>query len=143
AEVPLEDLSHESFWQQMLRWLVDGVPDAVAATLDRERVEPGSPLVVTASVSDSTYIEVNDASVIARITTPTGAIQEIPLEWTVERDGEYRVELRPSELGDYEMEIVARRGEEVLGSDVTYFSTGPSDEEFFGAGRRTALLERI
>ena len=29
ADVSLEDQSHETFWQQMLRWLVDGVPDAV------------------------------------------------------------------------------------------------------------------
>ena len=61
ADVPLEDQSHESFWQQMLRWLVDGVPTPVAATLAREQVEAGAPLRLTATVADSTYIEVNDA----------------------------------------------------------------------------------
>ncbi len=143
ADVPVEDRSHESFWQQMLRWLVDGVPTPVAATVDRERVDPGSALRLTATIADSTYIEVNDADVVARVTTPTGAIEEVPLGWTVERDGEYAGELRPSEEGEYEVEIVAERDGATLGTSRTYFRAGPGDEEFFGAGRRTAFLQRV
>lgn len=143
ADVPVEDQSHEAFWQQMLRWLVDGVPTPVAAAMARERVDPSSSVRVSAAVADSTYIEVNDASVVARVTTPTGAIEEIPLGWTVERDGDYAAELRPVEEGEYEVEIVAERDGVPLGSSRTYFRAGPGDDEFFGAGRRTAFLERI
>lgn len=143
ASVPLENQSHEVFWQQLLRWLVDGVPEPVTASLDRELVEPGSPVAVTARIVDSTYIEVNDASVIARVTTPTGAIEEVPLEWTVERDGEYRGELRPAEEGDYEVEIVAERDSVALGAGLLHFRSGAGDAEYFGAGRRSLLLERI
>ncbi|MDZ7780989.1 MAG: glutamine amidotransferase [Gemmatimonadota bacterium] len=143
ADVPVEDRSHQAFWQQMLRWLLDGVPTPVAASLDRERVDPGTALRLTAAVADSSYIEVNDASVLARVTTPTGAIEEVPLSWTVERDGQYETEFRPSEVGDYEVEIVAERGGEVLGSGTTHFRAGPGDDEYFDAGRRTSLLERI
>lgn len=143
ADVPVEDRSHESFWQQMLRWLVDGVPTPVAATVARERVDPGTALRLTATIADSTYIEVNDADVVARVTTPTGAIEEVPLGWTVERDGEYAGELRPSEEGEYEVEIVAERDGATLGTSRTYFRAGPGDEEFFGAGRRTAFLQRV
>ena len=28
AKMPVEDMTHENFWRQLLRWLVDGVPDA-------------------------------------------------------------------------------------------------------------------
>ena len=28
ASMPLEDMTHENFWRQLLRWVVDGVPDA-------------------------------------------------------------------------------------------------------------------
>ena len=143
ADVPLEDQSHETFWQQMLRWLVDGVPDAVMAAADRESVEPGETVRLVATVGDSTYIEVNDASVTARITSPTGAVDEVPVEWTVERDGEYAVEFRPAEQGEYEIEVTARRGDAELGSDIAYVDASPSDEEYFGAGRRTQLLQRI
>ncbi len=143
ADVPVEDRSHESFWQQMLRWLVDGVPTPVTATVARERVDPGTAIRLTATIADSTYIEVNDAEVIARVTTPTGAIEEVPLGWTVERDGEYAGELRPTEEGEYEVEVVAEREGETLGTSRTYFRAGPGDEEFFGAGRRTAFLQRV
>jgi len=143
ADVPLEDQSHEAFWQQMLRWLVDGVPDVVAVVADQEQVEPGEAIRMVATVGDSTYIEVNDASVIARVTSPSGQIEEYPAEWTVETDGEYAVEFRPTEMGDYEIELVAEREGAELGTDRTYVHAAPSDEEYFGSGRRTALLRRI
>lgn len=140
---PLEDQSHEAFWQQMLRWLVDRVPDAVSVAADHEQVEPGESVRLVASVGDSTYIEVNDASVTARITSPSGVVEEIQAEWTVETDGEYVVEFRPTEMGDYEIELTAERAGVTLGTDHTYIHTAPSDEEYFGAGRRTSLLRRI
>jgi len=143
ADVPLEDQSHETFWRQLLRWLVDGVPEAVVAALDRETVEPGASVRMVTTVGDSTYIEVNDANVTARITTPSGRIEQVPLEWTVERDGEYAVDFVPEEDGEYEIEVTATRDGEVLGSDVTFLRTGPSDDEYFSAGRRTQTLQRI
>ncbi len=39
--MPLEDLTHENYWRQLLRWLVDGVPDVVDVRTLTERVEPG------------------------------------------------------------------------------------------------------
>ena len=143
ADVPLEDQSHETFWKQLIRWLIDGVPEAVSAVTDQERVERGEAVRLVTTVGDSTYIEVNDASVTARITSPSGKVEELPVEWTVERDGEYAVEFRPSEDGEYEIEVTAERNGEILGSDKTYLHTAPSDEEYFGASRRTQTLRRI
>ncbi|MBW3536073.1 MAG: hypothetical protein KY453_12810 [Gemmatimonadetes bacterium] len=59
ADVPLEDESHETFWRQLLRWLVDGVPEPVEGRLARERVEPGrrpasAPASPTPPTSSST-----------------------------------------------------------------------------------------
>lgn len=139
----LEDQSHESFWQQMLRWLIDGVPTSTWVSTDQERVEPGEMVRVLGSVSDSTYIEVNDAAVTARVTSPTGVVTEMPVEWTVENDGEYTVDFRPDELGDWEIELFADRDGARLGADRAWIHAAPSDDEYFEAGRRTALLRRI
>jgi uncharacterized membrane protein len=143
ADVPLEDQSHESFWKQMLRWLVDGVPDAVEIQADQEQVEPGETVRLVASVSDSTYIEINDASVRARVTSASGVSEELPMEWTVEDDGEYAVEFRPAEMGDYEIELLAEREGVSVGTHHVFVHAAPSDEEYFGAGRRTDVLRRI
>ncbi len=143
ADVPLEDQSHEAFWQQMLRWLVDGVPDAVSVATDAEQVEPGESVRLRASVSDSSYLEINDATVTARVTSPSGLVEEFPVDWTVEEDGEYLVEFRPSEFGDYEIELEAQREGISLGTDQTFVHAAPSDDEFYSAARRTSLLRRI
>ncbi|MEQ1857214.1 MAG: hypothetical protein ABL963_12115 [Longimicrobiales bacterium] len=143
SDVPLEDQAHETFWKQMLRWVVDGVPDAVAAATDQEQVEPGELVRVTASIADSTFIEVNDASVSATVVSPSGLEETVLLEWTVEEDGEYAGEFRPTEMGDYEITINADRDGASLGSDVAHVHTAPSDREFFGAARRTQVLQRI
>jgi uncharacterized membrane protein len=143
ADVALEDQSHESFWQQMLRWLVDGVPTAISVSTDQERVEPGESVRLVATVSDSTFIDVNDASVTARVTSPSGAVDELTVEWTVETDGEYSVEFRPSELGDYEIELIAEREGAELGTDRAYLHAAPSDDEYFDAARHTSLLQRV
>lgn len=143
ADVPLEDQSHETFWRQTLRWLVDGVPEAVAVRLEHERVERGEGVRLVATVGDSTYIEVNDARVEARVTAPSGDVEVVPVEWTVEEDGEYAAEIVPREEGEYQIEVVATRDSLTLGSDVTRLHAAPSQEEFFGGGRRTGLLQRI
>ena len=45
ATMPVEDMTHATFWRRLVRWLVDGVPDPgepSRPTLDR--VEPGEPV---------------------------------------------------------------------------------------------------
>ncbi|KPJ82706.1 MAG: hypothetical protein AMS19_06960 [Gemmatimonas sp. SG8_23] len=134
ADVPLEDQSHEGFWQQMLRWLVDGVPDPITVSTDLERVEPGEAVRMVATVADSTFIDVNDAVVTARITGPSGAVEE---------DGEYAVGFTPAEFGDYDIEVVAERNGATIGTASTYLHATRSDDEYFEAARHTSLLERI
>jgi uncharacterized membrane protein len=90
ASIPLEDQTHESFWRQMLRWMVDGVPNMVEARTTTDRVEPGEPVIVEATILDKSYVELNDASVTARVTRPNGTTLDVPFEWTGERDGLYR-----------------------------------------------------
>jgi hypothetical protein len=86
---------------------------------------------------------VNDAQVTARVTSPSGLVEELAMDWTVEEDGEYAADFRPAELGDYEISIDASRGASPLGGDVTHIHAAPSDREYFGAARRTRLLQRI
>jgi hypothetical protein len=143
ADVPLEDTTHERFWQQLLRGLVDGVQDPIGIGLDRERADPGEPVRVTARVRDSTYIELNDAAVTATLTNPLGEERQIPLEWTVEEDGTYAGSFVPVDEGTWQVTVTAGRGDAVIGTDQAWVQVGPGDDEFFDAARRAALLERV
>ena len=71
SSIRVEDQTHENFWRQMLRWLVDGVPDAVESRTLTDRVDPGQPVTLTADVVDSRFVELNDADVVAHVTSPS------------------------------------------------------------------------
>jgi uncharacterized membrane protein len=143
ADVPLEDQSHERFWRQLLRGLVDGVGEPVGLSLDRERVEAGEPIKLSARVRDSTYIELNDARVTAHLTSPSGSTRDVALEWSVEDDGLYTSTFVPNEEGSWSIEVEADRGDARVGGDQGWVRVGPGDDEYFDAARRAALLERI
>jgi uncharacterized membrane protein len=143
ADVPLEDMTHENLWRQLLRWLVSGVPGPVSVAVSPERTSPGAPVIITANVRDETYLEVNDAQVVARVTGPSGAERELPLEWTVSKDGEYRASFSLGEKGRHEVRVEARRAGQTLGRDTAHAQAADLDTEYFGAEMRRPLLERI
>jgi len=144
SSISLEDQTHEIFWGQLLRWLVDGVPDYVNARLESDEAEAGEATRILAEVNDSAYVEVNDAQVQAILTAPDGAVQVLPMDWTVERDGEYAASFTPAMEGAYEIRVEAARGEEeLLGADDAYLWVGPSSEEYFDAGLRRSFLKRL
>src|SRR5438094_5559102 len=105
AKVPVSDTTHQMFWRRMIRWLVDCVPDQVNVTTTADRVEPGEPIKVAAEVLDQAYAEVNDATVTAHITTPSGRTTDVPIDWTVTKDGDYRTAFVPDEAGIYTVKV--------------------------------------
>jgi hypothetical protein len=143
ATITLEDQTHENYWRQLLRWLVDGVPGVVEVRSPTERVEPGEAMTIEATVMDKTYVELNDASVTARVTRPDGGTMDVPLEWTGDLDGLYRGTLVSSEAGTYEVAVDSSRASDIVGSGVTYLRAGPSDAEFFDPTMHEAPLRRI
>ncbi|HET9983448.1 MAG TPA: hypothetical protein VFQ38_07670 [Longimicrobiales bacterium] len=143
ADVPLEDQSHETFWRQLLRWLVSDVPTPVAVRLGGDRASPGEPVSITAEVSDERYVRLNNARVTATVTAPNGAATQVPLEWAVDRDGEYRGSFTPAAQGVYAVTATASQGGPERTSPPAYLSAAPSTAEYFDAAQRAPLLRRI
>ena len=143
ATIRVEDQTHENFWRQLLRWLVDGVPDAVETRPLTDRVEPGQPVALTADVVDPRFVELNDASVVARVTSPSGKTVTVPMQWTGERNGQYRASFDTSEAGWYEAKLDASRAGKPVGSAVAHVRAVPDDAEYFDATMHAPLLKRI
>lgn len=143
ADVAVDDASHETFWRQMLRQLVNGVPGPVSASLSSGLVSPGTPVTIRADVSDETFMRVNDAAVFATIQKPNGEIREAALRWTVDKDGEYSGEFRAEERGVYEVRVSARRAGKPLGEDTAHVRVDDLQIEFRGAEMRGDLMRRI
>ncbi len=143
AEIPLEDQTHERLWRQMLRWLVSYVPDRIEIETDRDRFEPGSAVTLRATVRDEAFQEVNRAQVMAVIEQPSGEEVEVPLDWSVERDGEFVGTFVAGERGLYRVEVDARSEGRSLGVAASRFAVDELNEELFGAARRDSVLRRI
>ncbi len=143
ADVAAEDTSHETFWRQLLRQLVNGVGGPVSVTLSSGLVSPGTTVMIRADVADETFIRVNDALVSAQVRKPNGESQEVALRWTVDKDGEYSGELRPDQRGAYEVRVTARRAGKTVGDDVAHVRVDDLPVEFRGAEMKADLLRRV
>ena len=143
ASIPVDDLTHENYWRQLLRWLVDGVPDQVEPALTTERVEPGEGAILTANVVDPSFVELNDAAVMATVTAPDGTISDVPMSWDGEHAGQYQATVPTKAPGWYEARIDATRAGKSVGSAVTHFRAAPGDAEYFDATMHSGTLRRI
>jgi hypothetical protein len=116
----------------------------VMASVSPDRVQRGEPVTVTAEVSDAEYKGINDGRITARIKSPSGKTEDVPMEWTVEHDGEYRARFTPTEDGLYKVSVggTAKDGRDVGRGEVNA-RVAPSDAEYFDAAMRAPLLRRV
>jgi uncharacterized membrane protein len=142
AAISVEDMTHEYLWRQLLRALVDGVPDVVEPHLT-DRVEPGESITLRADIVDKGFVELNDASVVAHVTRPDGTVVDVPMQWSGERSGEYLATVPAAGQGSYEARIEASRGGQTIGSTMAHVRAAPGDAEYFDATMHATTLRRI
>jgi uncharacterized membrane protein len=142
ATIAVEDLTHETLWRQVLRWLVSDVPDRVGMTAP-DHVAPGEAVPLRAQVNNESFLATNGAAVTASVLGPNGEPVDVPLEWMVDKDGEYRGSFTASEPGLYRVRVSSRVGDSVITGREEYVVAHDIQQEMFGAAQRPALLERI
>ncbi|HUE95889.1 MAG TPA: filamin/ABP280 repeat domain-containing protein [Longimicrobiaceae bacterium] len=143
ADIPLEDQTHETFWRQIFRWLVNEVPDQMTVTPSTEPTTVGQTVQFTADLRDRRFTRINDASVVALIDLPDGNSTELPLRWTNREDGEYTASFVPAVPGIHQIRVRAVRGEEDIALGALALDAVEDDGEFYGAQMRAPLLRRI
>lgn len=139
AEVSVDDMTHETFWRQVLRWMVSDTPDRLDV-LAADESGPGEGIDVRATISDAAFLRANGANVTA--TVGAGATP-VSLDWAADRDGEYRATLIPDAEGVQEIRVRATVGKDTLQSEPTYVRVAVPTTEFFSAGMRPGLLRQI
>jgi uncharacterized membrane protein len=139
----VKDETHFTFWKRMARWLVDGVPDRVMVTSRPEQVERGEPVAIGADVFDKEYKGINDGQVTARVRMPSGRTADVPMDWTVEHEGEYAARFTPTEDGVHTITVTGSKAGEDLTSGSSHFLVAPSDAEFFDAAMQAPVLRRL
>ena len=140
---PLEDLSHENFWQQLCRWLVTDAPARVVGTTPRQVLSDEQRVQLRAEVRDKQFLPVNDAKVVARVMSPDGGGAEVELRPDPFTTGLYTGSWDAEKTGSYVAEIVAKRGTEDLGSDIVNFRREDGTAEHFATEQNRELLEKL
>lgn len=140
---PVEDMSHEMFWRQMLRWLVSDTPTRVVSSTSRPVLFDDGRVHFRAEVRDTTYLPTSDAQVEARVVGPDGAAQSVELHPDPLEQGVYSVDWDAARPGSYVAEVTARRGQQELGRDVVTFRREDGVAENFHLEQNRDLLEKL
>jgi hypothetical protein len=139
----VDDRTHETFWRQVLRWLVDDVPLPFEITATPARVAPGEPVLLRAQVNTPLFTAVNDATVTATVTGPDGRCEMLPLEWSLRDDGSYTARFTPRDTGRYRIDAEAGRARDSLQLAETSLLVDDRGADVAQAELRAALLQRI
>ncbi len=139
------DQSHETFWRQLLRWLVASAKDPVTVETEREIYSQNESVKIRAEVNDETYNRINDAQVDASVTSPSGEVTTIPLQWQAQEDGIYQAEWVPQEDGMYEVRVNARASSEQksYGRANSHFVTSTGYREYFEPVQKRDFLQTL
>ncbi len=79
----------------------------------------------------------------AKVTGPGGEVIDVPMQWTGERNGQYRGTFVSGAPGMYATKVEASREGKALGSGQTHVRAAPGDAEYFDATMHAARLQRI
>jgi len=140
--VAVDDATHRTLWRQLLRWITSDTPEQLRVHASADRVRPGGTVTIRAELSDSGYVRRNDAQLVARVTAPSGATTEVPLDWVVDREGEYQGTYASGEIGLHTIRVAARAGATDL-ADSAFVAVADLASEYYGAEMRRPLLERV
>lgn len=143
ASIAVEDRSHHTFWRQMIRWLVDDVPAPFDVVATPARVAPGESVLLRAQVATPQFEDVNNATVAAVVTGPTGTSESLTLEWSLRGDGSYSARFTPQDTGRYTIDataITSRDSSQAVTTEVLVDERGADVAQ---AELRTPLLRRI
>ncbi|MGE3615232.1 MAG: glutamine amidotransferase [Gemmatimonadales bacterium] len=143
AAISVEDLTHETLWRQLLRWVLEDVPDQAELTFTPEHPVPGERVTVRAEIADSAFARINDAQVSAEVAGPDGRTQTVPLDWSLGQDGLYQGSFVAAAEGDYLLTLSAAMGRDTLRLPTETIEVADRGADFINAERRTPVLQRI
>jgi uncharacterized membrane protein len=140
---PLADMSHETFYRQLLRWLVSDTPRRVTGSTPKQLLADETNVKLRAEVRDTTYLPSGDANVEAHITGPEGIAESLDMRPEPLEQGVYTVDWTTPKPGSYLVDIVAKHGQEDLGHDMLNFRREDGVAENFHVEQNRELLEKL
>ncbi len=137
------DMTHEMFWQQLLRWLVTETPGQVSASTPHQMLNDDGQVHLRAVVRDKMYETVAGATVTATINRPDGRVDTLEMKPDPLEPGAYAGDYTADKSGAYVAEIAANDGKLEVGRDALNFRREDGVAENFNAAQNKDLLQRL
>ncbi|MGA2133952.1 MAG: glutamine amidotransferase [Bryobacteraceae bacterium] len=137
------DVTHATFWQQLMRYLVSDSPGQVVASTPQTVLADETKVTLRAEVRDKAFKPAANAVVEAHIVGPDGATASVELNPVALEEGAYTAEWNAEKAGSYVAEIVAGRDKEELGRDVAVFRREDGVAESFHTSQNRELLQKL
>ena len=136
--------AHETFWRQMLRYLVSGTPNQVEVGAEKDVYVMDDTVRVVADIRDKHYNAVNDAHATVRVTKPSGKTLDVPLKFTTINDANvYSGEFKADELGQHGVELIANSASLGPVGAKSNLLISDLNREYYSAAQNSDLLKRI
>lgn len=136
--------AHETFWRQMLRYLVSSAPMQTEITAEHDVFALNDTVRLIADIRDKRYNAISDARATARVTKPSGATIEVPLRFsTLSNVNTYTGEFKVDELGPHQIELVATSSSNGPATARSSILVSELNREFYSASQNVDLLKRI
>jgi uncharacterized membrane protein len=140
---PLGDVSQETFWRQLLRWVVGATPARVVASTPNANLEDEGHVELRAEVRDKQYLPASDAQVDAKVIGPDGSSETVALQPQPLSPGVYAADWQAQKAGSYVAEVSARQAGVPLGRDALTFRREDGQAENFHREQNRELLEKL
>jgi uncharacterized membrane protein len=139
---PVADKSHEMFYTQLLRWLVNETPRRLMVSTPRQMLNDESQIKLRADVRDKAFLPAADAVVQAHI-LGDGTSETVDMRPDALDAGVYTADWTIPKPGSYVVEVIAHRGVEDLGRDVLTFRRDDGVAENFHVEQNRELLQKL
>ncbi len=137
--LPVADQRHEAFWRQLARSLVTDVSRQVEFAATSE----GDSLRVRANLRDKSYQPQRDLQITAVTTLPTGDSGNLTLKPVTDQPGVYEATMKADASGTFFIDMLARRGSEVVSTARTAVHHEQGAAEYFSLRQNRSLLTQL
>jgi uncharacterized membrane protein len=136
--LPVDDMSHETFWRQLTRALVANSPRPfeLSSRVDTEEIK------VRAELRDPESEENQGLAISAVVSSENNDVVTLELMPVSGQPGVYEAGFTPNETGLYSIEAISRVGENLVGSSTTAVRYDQG-QEIFNVRQNRQLLERV
>ena len=139
--MPVEDLSHETFWRQLLRALVGTAPRGISLSVDADHGDAAVRL--RAEFRNEAFLPLDNIGVSAVVSHEDGSAYTVDMLPDPADAGVFTADAALDKSGSWYFEAIAERdGEAVHVARASVYSES-EQAEHFNLRRNSALLQRI